>query len=456
MSEPVSKSSASLLDQAGVSDALTLDASAENAWIEVIHKMDAVYADLVRYQVELEEKNAALEEAQQLIRGVLAAMTDVLIVCDIQGRILQVNTAYEALSGRREQDLLLQPVVALFASGSASVVDRFPEKLESDAIVDCEVNLLGREGELVPLAMNCSSRYDHEGRLLGMVLIGRPVGELRRAYDDLRKTHIELQQAQQHLVQSEKLASLGRLVAGVAHELNNPISFVFGNMHALQRYSKRIVEYLDAVDAGCDPQTLSKLRADAKIDRIVADMGSLIDGTLEGAERVSEIVKDLRRYSACQREPVNEFDLTEVVHTAAQWVSKAARTKPRIEFELPEELKVKGRKGHVHQILVNLIQNAVDVMEEQAEPRLRITAEAGSDPVRVQVQDSGPGIPEADLGKVFDPFFTTKPVGKGTGLGLYVSYGLAADIGGNLDVENNPLGGAVFTLTMPREVGERV
>ncbi len=238
----------SLINQAGVTESLELNPTTEHAWIEVIHKMDAVYADLVHYQVELEQKNSALEEAQQFIRSVLAAVTDVLIVCDLQGRIQQVNRALENLTGRDGEALLGQPINSLFGAESLSLVNRFPEKLGSESIVDCEVSMIGADGRPTPLAMNCSSRYDHEGRLLGMVLIGRPVGELKRAYGDLNSAHEALKQTQQQLVHSEKMASLGRLVAGVAHELNNPIRFVFGNMHAPKRYGERLTRYLNAVE----------------------------------------------------------------------------------------------------------------------------------------------------------------------------------------------------------------
>ena len=144
-----------------------------------------------------------------------------------------------------------------------------------------------------------------------------------RSYYDLNRAHEELKQTQLQLVHSEKMASLGRLVAGVAHELNNPISFVFGNMHALQGYGERINRYLSAVDAGLDPESLRTLRDELRIGRILSDMPSLIDGTLEGAERVRDIVQDLRRYSTSQKESASRFDLPEIIRTATQWVIKA-------------------------------------------------------------------------------------------------------------------------------------
>ncbi|MEW8015463.1 MAG: ATP-binding protein [Candidatus Sedimenticola endophacoides] len=421
---------ASLIDQAGVTESLELTPSTERAWIEVIHKMDSVYADLVRYQVQLEEKNSALEEAYQFINSVLAAMTDVLIVCDTDAVVLQVNSALERLTGKPESSFLGRPLEALFGVESAALVDRFPERLGSASLIDCEVSLICADGGSAPLAMNCSSRYDHEGGLVGMVLIGRPVGELRRAYDDLNRAHQELQQTQQQLVHSEKMASLGRLVAGVAHELNKPISVVFGNMHALQRYGSRITRYLAEVAGEADTPRLLRLRDELKIGRILDDMGPLIDGTLEGAERVSDIVQDLRRYSGGQREGRSRFDLPAVIRKAVKWVTRASRVTARIRYQLPKRVEIEGRKGQVHQILVNLVQNALDAMAQLEQPELTISGELTQGTIRVRVADCGPGIPAHELPHVFDPFFTSKPVGQGTGLGLYISYGLARDLGG--------------------------
>ncbi|MCG7932483.1 MAG: ATP-binding protein [Candidatus Thiodiazotropha lotti] len=449
MTETKESPSPSLIDKVGMDTPIEFSESTESAWIDVIQKMDKVYADLVHYQVELEQKNAELEEAQQFIRSVLESMTEVLVVCDVQGRILQVNQALEDLTGKPEAEWLHRSFVELFGEESQPLAGEFAEKLGSDAIMDCEVNLQTLEGGSMPLAMNCSSRYDVKGRLMGMVLIGRPVGELRRAYEKLNKAHGDLKQTQEQLVHSEKMASLGRLVAGVAHELNNPISVVFGNMHALKRYGERINGYLSAVGDQLSAELNQKLREDFRIDRIESDMGPLIDGTMEGAERISNIVLDLRRYSGVQKEKPECFDLSQVIQTAVHWVVKAAREKLDIVCDLPDDLQIVGRQGQVHQVLINLLQNAIDVMEGQQDPKLVIGCSKVQSRVSVTVRDVGPGIPQADLKKIFDPFFTTKAVGKGTGLGLYISYGLARDMGGDLQADNHPQGGAIFTLQLP-------
>lgn len=443
------KQPASLLMQAGLGGTPELDANSENAWIEVIRKMDTIYADLVHYQVELEQKNAALELAQQFIDSVLSSMTDVLIACDTAGRIQQVNTALAKLTGIAASDFVGRQLVEIFGDDSHDVVQHFPERLGSVSLIDCEVSLRCADGSSAPLAMNCSSRYNSAGGLVGMVLLGRPVGELRRAYDDLNQAHRELQQTQQHLVQSEKMASLGRLVAGVAHELNNPISFVFGNMHALKRYGTRITQYLERVSQEIDSPALRQLHDELRIDRILSDIEPLIDGTLEGAERVSDIVQDLRRYSGGQREELSQFELPAAIRKAVQWVLKAERIKPEVHYQLPAKLKMVGRKGQLHQILINLVQNASDAMEKTEQQRLDISCEELNGMIAIRIRDFGPGIAKDQLPHIFDPFYTSKPVGQGTGLGLYISYGLAQEMNGALSAHNHPDGGAEFILSLP-------
>lgn len=412
--------------------------------------MDQVYADLVRSQTALETQHARLEETQAFIGSVLTAMTDVLVVCDISGRVQQVNNALVHLSRRAESQLIDADLDSLFQADGANLARTLRERLVSEGqIVDYEVALKGGDGQASPLAMNCTARRDHKGRLVGMVLVGRPIGELKRAYRALDIAHQRLTQTQQQLIGAEKMAALGRLVAGVAHELNNPISFVFGNMHALKRYGANIKRYLEACATFALPAPLVEMRRQLHIDKTLADLGPLVDGTLEGAERASDIVQDLRRFASQQEEPVAAFDLARLIRTAADWVVKVERAKPALHFQMPEPLEIFGRRGQIHQILINLIRNAVDVLAGRGDGRIDINASTDGAVVVVSVSDNGTGVAAEHLGTIFEPFFTTKPIGRGTGLGLYVSYGLAQRQGGALAVANRPEGGARFTLTVP-------
>ena len=432
---------------------LPLGEGGEAVWIDVIQKMDEVYSELVESQTELEEKNARLEEAHAFIGSVLAAMTDVLIVCDTRGQIQQVNPALEATIGRRECDLVGLPVTNLFDEESkAAVAGLLPELREGRIVTQRDVSLAASDPQKALISVNCTPRCDHRGRLVGMVLVGRPIGELQRAYRELDSAHQKLTQTQQRMMVSEKMAALGRLVAGVAHELNNPISFVFGNMYALKRYGAAMTEYLTACDgSGGNPAEVAALRKSLKIDRVLQDIGPLVDGTLEGAERVRDIVQDLRRFSSNQEETTESFNITRLVRTAADWVIKTQRVKPAVRLDIPDKLELYGRKGQLHQIIVNLVQNAADVLEGDPKGEIVITGERVGGDVVIRVADNGPGIPPERIDKIFEPFYTTKPIGAGTGLGLYVSYNMAMKQGGDLTAANRPEGGAEFTVRVPAD-----
>lgn len=447
---PGRKERRKLMEQVDVQNLLRLSRAKEQAWIDVIRKMDEVYADLIRYEVELEEKNAALEDAQRLIAGVLASMSDVLIVCDMQGRIQRVNKALEDLTGHMEAALIGRPVEELVPADCRSQMEALKSGLSAETpLWDREVCLEGCDGQPMPLAMNCTARCDSGGRMVGMVFIGRPVGELRRAYEALNKAHNELRLAQQQLVQSEKMASLGRLVAGVAHELNNPISVVYGNMHALSRYSERIRRYLDAVHGNVGVAERERLREELRIDRLLEDLDSLIQGTMEGAERVSHVVQDLKRFSASRRGAPEVFGVAENIRNAVQWACKGMRRPVDIMLDLEDDLQAMGHPGQLHQVVVNVVQNALDAVQEAPEPRVEISVRRVDGMVEMVFRDNGPGIAEEDLLRVFDPFFSTKPVGKGTGLGLSISYGIIKDLGGSFEAGNDPRGGARFVIRLP-------
>lgn len=424
-------------------------AEAEQAWISVIQKMDETYAELLAQQVELEAKNEALEEAHAFIAGVMASMTDVLIACDLAGRIEQVNVAAERLFGRPASVLQVQRLADLIAPESpASFSDVLATVARRERIADRDFTFLTPEGPL-PVSVNGAIRFDPRGRAVGITLMGRPVGELRKAYSDLAAAHERLKETQQQLVQAEKMASLGRLVAGVAHELNNPISFVYGNAHTMKRYAERLATYLDALHGAPSPAAVSGLRGELKIDRTLAELGPTLAGMLEGAERVRDIVADLRRFSSDRRQGDEAVDMAGLVRSALDWVAKAQQPDVAIFTDLPDGLDVTGHPGQLHQVMMNLVQNALDALEGAPVRRLEITGRREGERVVVRVRDSGPGIAPDILSRVFDPFFTTKPVGKGTGLGLSICYRIVQEHEGTLAAANAPEGGAVMTLSLP-------
>ena len=424
----------------------------ETAWIEVIQKMDEVYNDLLQYEVALEEKNAALEESHQFIESVLASMSDILIVCDRNGSIEEVNPSLRHISGKTAEELVHTPLFELFADDGekAKARDVFT-RYAREGVHDCEFFLRAGDGSTVPVSMNCTPRVSQTGKLMGMVVTGRPVGELRKAYSALRQAHDDLKRTQGQLLHAEKMVSLGRLVAGVAHELNNPISFVLGNVLSLKRYASRLESYLASVHASdaAEDVALQAMRQELRIDRILADMPHLIDGMIEGAERTRDIVDALKRFSAVDKATPEQVNLNDVVERSVRWVVQSASAKFAVDIDLPPDLVCSGSSGQLQQVVMNLVQNACDATARQPEPSLRICGSLEQGMAVLRFIDNGPGIPAEHLNCLFEPFFTTKPVGQGTGLGLSISYGIVDRHGGKLSASNIAGGGAEFILALP-------
>lgn len=425
----------------------------EDAWLEVIGKMDEVYSQLVQDEIALEQKNAELEQSQQFIAGLLAAMSDILLACDPQGLIEESNHSLREMVGSDEQRLLGSPVYALL--GDEASVESLRQVLgglrKANASANLEVNFQGADGTLLPVDLSCTVRSGPHGRCLGHVLVGRPLGELKHAYRQLHEAHEALKRTQQQLLHAEKMASLGRLVAGVAHELNNPISFVLANAHVLGSYGQRLRDYLHAVHDDAPREQREALRRQLRIDPLLADLPSLIDGTLEGAQRTADIVSALKRFSAMDRGQPGETSLNEVIERAIHWINRGTAPDFRVHWQPGADVRVNCNAGQLLQVLMNLMQNAYDAARAAASSPPQLWIELTHEPgwANLALRDNGSGIAQEHLGQVLEPFFTTKPVGQGTGLGLSISYGIVERCGGTLEPGNHPEGGALFRLRLP-------
>ena len=426
----------------------------ESTWLDVIQKMDEVYTRLIDDEVELEKKNTELEQSQQFIFSVLTSMSDVLVVCDERGLIEQANAALCELVGRPEEQLRGSSLADLLADAASvdaarAAMDRSDAPRAGQGI---ELNLLDRAGQPVPVDANCTPRIGPNGRRVGTVWVGRPTAELKRAYHEMRAAHEALKRTQQQLLHSEKMASLGQLVAGVAHELNNPISFVLGNVHALRKYCDRLQTYMAALHAHEPEPVLQALRQKLRIEHLLGDLPSLIEGTLEGAQRTADIVHGLKRFSAMDPEERTPVNLVEVIDRAIHWVQKGRPTPVDVRWQAGAPCTVMGSAGQLQQVMMNLLQNAFDAVggPVAVAPCVRVSMACEGAQVQVTVRDNGPGIPPEHLLRIFDPFFTTKPVGKGTGLGLSISYGIVEQHGGRLSARNAEGGGAEFVLELPK------
>ncbi|MEX0339474.1 MAG: sensor histidine kinase [Arenibacterium sp.] len=424
----------------------------EEVWRDVIAAVDKTYSELVDYQERLEAQNRELDDMRRFMASVLASVSDLLIVVDPAMRIERTGGAIKSILGlEQEPDA---------GASLASLLDVMPRSVLEHVITHvmrdqeprvAEINFPTPEGP-TPLEVSVSPRLDPRGRSRGAVLVGRPLGELQNAYRELEESHEALQAAQAQLVHNEKLAALGRLVAGVAHELNNPISFVYANTHALEKYTGRFETYFQAVQDGRSREELVALREELRLDKTVKNLRDATQGAKDGAERVRNIVEDLRRLSADGGGEAVPFDLVTTVRTAADWVRRGTKTPVAFVFEGPAHLTAMGAPGPVQQIVMNLVQNALDALSDTDAPCVTLKVIQRETLAVLQVIDNGPGISEAHAMSIFDPFFTTKEVGKGTGLGLSISYKIAEDNNGALRLARSDDTGSCFELELP--VGE--
>ena len=242
----------------------------------------------------------------------------------------------------------------------------------------------------------------------------------------------ELRDTQAQLTQAEKMKSLGQLVAGVAHELNNPIGFVHANLQLLDEYVKKLIE---------------GQRAETDTERIQESIEKLLVRSREGTRRVKKIVQDLRTFSRMDQAELQDADLHEEIDRTLALMEPRFKNHITIEREYGDLPRVRCYPGQLNQVFLNLLMNACDSIEKDGE--IRITTQPISTGVRLEFKDSGPGIPAEVQSRIFDPFFTTKPVGVGTGLGLSLSHGIIERHGGRIVVSSEPGAGTTFSIELP-------
>ncbi|HBO7422756.1 MULTISPECIES: ATP-binding protein [Pseudomonas aeruginosa group] len=288
--------------------------------------------------------------------------------------------------------------------------------------------------------------------------IQRITDEIGRARDALRKEIGERQELESQLVQTEKLASIGHLAAGVAHEINNPISYISSNYTTLEDHVRRLLEVLQAYEEARPAirdqalaDRLEQLGERVELAFVKEDVAVLLRESREGIGRVRKIVQDLKNFSRVDSEDDWQWaNLHQGIESTLNIVASELKYRADVIREYGELPEVRCLPSQINQVVMNLVMNAAQAMGPE---RGRIVIRTGCDKENawIEVEDSGQGIAADVLPRIFDPFFTTKPVGKGTGLGLSLSYGIVQKHAGTIEVRSQPGIGSAFRIVLPLE-----
>lgn len=287
----------------------------------------------------------------------------------------------------------------------------------------------------------------------------RTQAALQKSYDELKTLHRQLQETQQYLMQSEKLAAVGQLAAGMAHEINNPIGFVASNLGTLSRYQETLSSLLARyrqLEAGLDEAARTGIAAQrqaADLDFLLEDSQALLRESRDGMERVRKIVQDLRDFSRVDSAKEWQWlDLNHSMDTTLALLGERLTEGVSIRREYGALPEVECHSADLNQVFLNLLNNALQAVHGNGNITLRSGLEG--EQAWVEIEDSGEGIADDVLPRIFDPFFTTRPVGQGAGLGLSMAYGIIQKHGGQISVRSQLGTGSVFRVTLPLQQKE--
>ncbi|QDV75788.1 two-component system sensor histidine kinase NtrB [Botrimarina mediterranea] len=400
------------------------------------------YDAMVTRSGAIESKNVKAEETARSLReslrfndAILQTAADGIVVIDRQGKILSANPSAHRMFGLEPGSLIGSEVTTLMGSYDREHHHEYIAKYEqtgASSVIGQTRELVARRGDMdfFPIELSVAV-MEWDGR---------------RAYTGFLRDVSERRDLQNRLAQAEKLESIGRLAAGIAHEINTPLQFINANTQYLGEAFPLLAE---AAAGGTATQP-------EKLEKIASTIQDAINDNVVGIARVSEIVKAMKEFS----HPGEKLKSIGSVNTCVQSAVTITRNRWKgvadLELQLDEDLPACDvYVAELNQALLNLIVNAADAIGEangsEAEPgKITIRTWADAETVNLVVEDSGPGVPDEVLAKIFDPFFTTKGVGKGTGQGLSIARDIIVKLhGGVLAVENRPEGGASFTIRLP-------
>ncbi len=413
----------------------------------------------------IKEKTSALAEKEAHIRSIVETAADGIISIDEHGLIELFNPAAEHIFGYKATEVIGSNVKILmpepFYSHHDSYLENYRHTGKGSIIGSAgrEVEGARKDKTIFPMELTVSELY-LEGRrkFTGMVrdITERKQArqELNKRYEDLKSANKNLKAAQSQLLQSEKMASIGQLAAGVAHEINNPVGYINSNITTLEQYLHDLFKVIDAYEQLAintqDNDDLAHVKAvkeEVELEYLKADILDLIGESQEGVLRVKQIVQDLKDFSHVDESEWQWADLQKGLDSTLNVAQNEIKYKAEVVKEYGDIPQIECMASQINQVFMNLLVNAAHAIEERGTITVRTYQE--NEGVVVAISDTGKGMPEEVKARIFEPFYTTKEIGKGTGLGLSLSYGIIEKHGGRIDVDSVVGKGTTFTLWLP-------
>ncbi len=428
---------------------------------ELMEAKRSLEADIeVRRKVE-----DALKEQLHFTRELMEVLPNPLFYKKVNGSYLGVNKAWESFFGR-DRDVIIGKTVSDLYPMQPDVAKRHlemdQELYSQGGSQSYEVTLAGPEGDMRHVVYYKATYTKSDGSIAGIVGTIVDISERKIAEANIRQRNLELNELNQklqetkgQLLQSEKMASVGQLAAGVAHEINNPIGYVYSNLGTLDKYVKDIfsmIEVYEQVEAAItNAEALARLqiaKQKYELEFLKQDVTELMNESKDGITRVKKIVQDLKDFSHVDvSEEWHWTDLIKGINSTLNIVSNEIKYKAEVIKEYSEIPEVECLSSQVNQVFMNLLVNAAHAIEERGVITIRTGMQG--DEVWVEISDTGKGIAPDNLKRIFDPFFTTKPIGKGTGLGLSLSYGIIQKHHGRIEVQSEVDKGTTFRVCLP-------
>jgi C4-dicarboxylate-specific signal transduction histidine kinase len=401
------------------------------------------------------------------------------MICRIEPRTLrylELSENLRAFLAQPVDGLLHQSILQyLHQDDRALAEEEFRQVCEHGERNDLVLRLRGHSGAWHYMRIYPQARYDTEGRLnhircnLKNVTdqvraeqeLSRRTQKLIAASDRLRLINRKLEETQARLVQTEKLAALGTLAAGMAHEINNPLAYAINNTMVLQRDVAGVFQFIDllqrAVSSDSAPGEkltgdIAGLREQLDLPYLQDSLPRLLDSTYKGLLRVAQIVEKLRGFACLDRADIGQIDVRESIDQCLSLLSESiARLRIKVVRRLDSSPLIRGAVSQFNQAILSLLANAIDAIEAtgQSDGTIEVATRCEREEIHVEVSDSGPGVRPADRARIFDPFFTTKPPGKGGGLGLSACHGIISRLGGRIELTCSTGTRTTFLVRLP-------